>query len=433
MFFCFNIRDVFINFNPSNMLTIITQILFFLFFSLHFVYFIVGILTKPQTFQNQTTFRRFDFLIVAKNEAVVIGDLIDSIKAQHYPQDFIRIFVLADNCTDQTAAIAKTHGAITFINNVPNRVGKGLALKRLIQLRNDYPGIQSDGVFFFDADNIVDPHFTKRMNDAYLDQDTILIGYRGSKNFSSNATSMGSSIIFFREAHFLHHARNRLGLSTHINGTGFMLSNHIVKHEPWEAFSLIEDVEFTILQLIKERKVIFVRDAKFYDEQPIDADVSFKQRLRWIKGSIQIFFLHAGKLLSSLLKKFRFSKIDLLLWITPFPSVIVILSLINLALTQIALIQQSEAISWMSFLPTYQWLLNYLGVAFSIGLMTVIASWNEVYANPFQKLWAIITFPFYSLSFLPLFILAPLTMFNLKWYKTPHSVRKTLSSDGTLL
>ncbi len=415
------------------MLTIITQILFFLFFSLHIVYFIVGILTKPQTFQNQGISRRYDFLIVARNEAVVIGDLIDSIKAQEYPQELIRIFVLADNCSDKTAAIAKAHGAITFVNALPNTVGKGLALKRLIQLRNDYPGTQSDGVFFFDADNIVDPHFTKRMNDAYLNQNTILIGYRGSKNFGNNAISMGSSIIFFREAHFLHHARNRLGLSTHINGTGFMLPNHIVKHEPWEAFSLIEDVEFTILQLIKERKVTFVREAKFYDEQPIDAEVSFKQRLRWIKGSIQIFFLHAGKLLSSLLKKFRFSKIDLLLWITPFPSVIVILSLVNLTLTQIALIQQSEALSLMTFLPTYQWLVNYLGVAFSIGLMTVIASWNEVYAKTSQKLWAILTFPFYSLSFLPLFILAPLTMFNLKWYKTPHTVRKTLSSDGTLL
>ncbi len=415
------------------MLTIITQILFFLFFSLHILYFIVGILTKPQTFKRQSKQRRFDFLIVARNEAVVIGDLIDSIKAQQYPQELIRIFVLADNCTDKTAMIAKAHGAITFVNAVPNLVGKGLALKRLIQLRNEYPGVQSDGVFFFDADNVVDPNFTERMNDAYLNQDTILIGYRGSKNFGNNATSMGSSIIFFREAHFLHHARNRLGLSTHINGTGFMLPNPIVKHEPWEAFSLIEDVEFTILQLIKERKVMFVREAKFYDEQPIHANVSFKQRLRWIKGGIQIFFLHAGKLLTSLLKKFRFAKIDLLLWITPFPSVIVILSLVNLTITQIDVIQQAEVMNWLTFLPIYKWLFNYLGVAFLIATMTVIASWKEVQANPFQKIWAIITFPFYSLSFLPLFILAPITMFNLKWYKTPHSVRKSLSSDGTLV
>ncbi len=412
------------------MLSLITQILLITFFSLHVVYFIVGMLTKPQLFSTQKAKRRYDFLIVARNEDKVIGDLIDSIHQQQYPKELIRIFVLADNCTDQTAAIAKAHGAITFINQVPNHIGKGLALKTLIAHRNKYPGTPSDAVFFFDADNIVDAEFTLRMNDAYHGDDTILIGYRGSKNFASNATSMGSSIIFFREGHFLHHARNRLGFSTHINGTGFMLSNAIISNEPWEAFSLIEDVEFTILQLIKERKVIFVRQAKFYDEQPISSEVSFKQRLRWIKGGIQIFFLHAWKLLLSLMKKFRFAKIDLLLWITPFPSVIVILSLVSLVLTQIAFINQSTSMTFMSWMPTYQWFGQYLGVSFLIGAMTVIASWKEVDATLSQKLWAMLSFPFYSLSFLPLFIIAPLTMLNLKWYKTPHSVRGILSSNG---
>jgi cellulose synthase/poly-beta-1,6-N-acetylglucosamine synthase-like glycosyltransferase len=412
------------------MLSIITQILFFTFFSLHVVYFIVGMTTKPQIFTNQKAKRRYDFLIVARNEDKVIGDLIDSIHQQQYPKELIRIFVLADNCTDQTAAIAKAHGAITFINQIPNHVGKGLALKTLIAHRNKFPGAPSDAVFFFDADNIVDAEFTSKMNDAYQGDDTIQIGYRGSKNFASNATSMGSSIIFFREGHFLHHARNRLGLSTHINGTGFMLSNAIITSEPWEAFSLIEDVEFTILQLIKERQVIFVRQAKFYDEQPISGNVSFKQRLRWIKGGIQIFFLHAGKLLKSLMKRFRFAKIDLLIWITPFPSVIVILSLVNLVLTQIAWMNDSTSLTLMSWMPTYQWFGQYLGISFIVGAMTVLASWKEVDAKVSQKLWAMLTFPFYSLSFLPLFIIAPFTMLNLKWYKTPHSVRGVLTSHG---
>jgi cellulose synthase/poly-beta-1,6-N-acetylglucosamine synthase-like glycosyltransferase len=412
------------------MLSIITQILFFTFFSLHVVYFIVGMTTKPQIFTNQKAKRRYDFLIVARNEDKVIGDLIDSIHQQQYPKELIRIFVLADNCTDQTAAIAKAHGAITFINQIPNHVGKGLALKTLIAHRNKFPGAPSDAVFFFDADNIVDAEFTSKMNDAYQGDDTIQIGYRGSKNFASNATSMGSSIIFFREGHFLHHARNRLGLSTHINGTGFMLSNAIITSEPWEAFSLIEDVEFTILQLIKERQVIFVRQAKFYDEQPISGDVSFKQRLRWIKGGIQIFFLHAGKLLVSIFKKFKFSKVDLLIWITPLPSVIVILSLINLVITQIAYITNSTSLTLMSWMPTYQWFGQYLGISFIVGAMTVLASWKEVDAKVSQKLWAMLTFPFYSLSFLPLFIIAPFTMLNLKWYKTPHSVRGVLTSHG---
>ena len=172
-------------------LRIFTQILLITFFALHVVYFIVGILVKPQKFTSQSIQRRYDFLIVAKDESLVIGDLIDSIKQQNYPPHLSRIFVLADNCKDDTAAVAKAHGAITFINDLPNENGKGLALKRLIQLRNTYPGLQSDAVFFFDADNLVAPDFTAKMNDAYQNDDTILIGYRGSKNFASNATSMG--------------------------------------------------------------------------------------------------------------------------------------------------------------------------------------------------------------------------------------------------
>jgi cellulose synthase/poly-beta-1,6-N-acetylglucosamine synthase-like glycosyltransferase len=414
----------------SIMLSVINQILITIFFSLPVLYFVVSILTKPKQFKTRSHQRRYDFLIVARNEEKVIGDLIDSIHQQQYPKALIRIFVLADNCLDQTATIAKAHGAITFINQMPNHVGKGLALKTLIAHRNQYPGTPSDGVFFFDADNILDAEFTLRMNNAYNGDDTILIGYRASKNFASNATSMGSSIIFFREAHFLHHARNRLGFSTHINGTGFMLSNSIVKNEPWQAFSLIEDVEFTILQLMKERHVLFVRQAKFYDEQPTLGHVSFKQRLRWIKGGIQIYILHGGKLLVSLLKKFKFAKVDLLLWITPFPSIMIVLSLINLAINQISFILEYPFFSIFAWIPIYQWLGQFLGFSFIIGATTVLASWKELRASFAQKIWAMMTFPFYSLSFLPIFIIAPLTMFNLKWYKTPHSVRGIQSSDS---
>jgi cellulose synthase/poly-beta-1,6-N-acetylglucosamine synthase-like glycosyltransferase len=66
------------------MLSIITQILFITFFSLHVIYFVVGMLTKPQLFTTQKYKRRYDFLIVARNEEKVIGDLIDSIHQQQY-------------------------------------------------------------------------------------------------------------------------------------------------------------------------------------------------------------------------------------------------------------------------------------------------------------------------------------------------------------
>jgi cellulose synthase/poly-beta-1,6-N-acetylglucosamine synthase-like glycosyltransferase len=414
------------------MLQIITSVLFIIFFSLHAVYFFLGIVTKPIRYPSKSEKKRFDFLIVARNEANVIGDLIDSLNQQAYPKELIRVFVLADNCTDDTALVAKNHGAITFENHEANPIGKGLALKRLIALRNSYPGQSSDAVVFFDADNVVDANFTEKINDAYQDDQTLLIGYRASKNFGLNPMSSGSSIIFFREGHFLHHARNRIGLSTHINGTGFMVPNPIIRSEPWQAFSLIEDIEYTIIQLLKDRRVLFVREARFYDEQPIHFKVSFLQRLRWIKGSIQIFFMYAFRLVVSMFKKWHFSKLDLLLWITPIPSIVIILSLINLGIHQVNLLETASSINFLTFIPIYTWLLQFLLSAFAIGAMTVIASWKENDSRWWHKLWAMVTFPFYSLTFIPLFILAPLTMFNLSWYKTPHSVKKHISRDPSI-
>jgi cellulose synthase/poly-beta-1,6-N-acetylglucosamine synthase-like glycosyltransferase len=407
------------NFTLSSLI----QILFIVFFTIHLFYFLIALCIHPKQFAQKTVQSSFDFLIVAKNEETVIGDLIDSIYRQNYDLSKIRVFVFADNCTDQTYAVAKKHDAIVFKNDTENHIGKGIALKKLIDLRNGYDQNHSDAVAFFDADNILHPDFTQKMNEALINDREILTGYRNAKNFSSSMSSSGSSILFLREAHFLHPSRNALGLSTHLNGTGFVLRNDVVINEPWDAFSLIEDIEFTILQLIKNRKVIFVHEAIFYDEQPADLSVSMKQRMRWIKGGIQIFYLHSVKLIRSMFKKWSFAKFDLWLWTVPFPSLLMILSMIELFINQYTLLMSTDRFSLLLLTPTFIFLLNFMFFAFMIGMTTVIAAWRYIHASTKEKLWAMMTFPFFSLTFIPILILAPFRMRHLKWYKTPHSVR----------
>ena len=76
---------------------------------------------------------RFAVLIAARNEQEVIGNLIDSIKAQDYPEKLIKIFVVADNCTDATARVARSRGAAVFERRDPERRGKGYALDYLLR------------------------------------------------------------------------------------------------------------------------------------------------------------------------------------------------------------------------------------------------------------------------------------------------------------
>ncbi|MBR0105635.1 MAG: glycosyltransferase, partial [Lachnospiraceae bacterium] len=79
-------------------------------------------------------------LICARNEETVIRDLIRSLKAQTYPRAHLKIFVMADNCTDRTADMARAAGALVYERQNTEQVGKGWALQALLgHIREDFP------------------------------------------------------------------------------------------------------------------------------------------------------------------------------------------------------------------------------------------------------------------------------------------------------
>ena len=98
----------------------------------------------------------------------------------------VTVFVAADNCTDRTAAIARTHGAVVYERFNQLNVGKGYALDFLLQhIGADYPA-GFDGYFVFDADNLLAPDYIERMNEMFSNGHEIVTSYRNSKNFGDN-------------------------------------------------------------------------------------------------------------------------------------------------------------------------------------------------------------------------------------------------------
>ena len=57
---------------------------------------------------------KFMAIVPAHNEEAVVGNLIESLKNQNYDKELYDIYVIADNCTDNTAKIAKEAGAIVY-------------------------------------------------------------------------------------------------------------------------------------------------------------------------------------------------------------------------------------------------------------------------------------------------------------------------------
>ena len=231
---------------------------------------------------------KFMAILPAHNEEKVIANLIDSLQKQDYPKELLDIYVIADNCTDKTAEIARTAGAIVLERKEddPNKKTKGAALQwflnKKIEENADY-----DAFFVFDADNIVDVNFTKAMNKKLCQGEEVVQGYRDIKNPTDSWISAGYAIFYWTMNRFYHLARYNLGLSPLINGTGFMVKFDIIKPTGWNTKTLTEDIEFSLKRIITGKRLGWATEAIVYDEQPVGFKQSWSQRSRWTVGHIQ--------------------------------------------------------------------------------------------------------------------------------------------------
>lgn len=251
-------------------------------------YTIMGFFCKRK-FKPAKNNHKYAILIPARNEENVIGNLIASIKKQDYPSHLITIFVVADNCTDKTATVARKNGAICYEHFNPDERTKGFALKYLFeQIERDY-GIQSfEGYFIFDSDNLLKYDYITRMNEAFDEGEKIITSYRSTKNWNESWIASTYALHWLRSIRFRHRARSFLHLATNIQGTGFLFSSEIVK-DGWKYTSLTEDRALTADSVVQGYEITYNDDAIFYDEQPVSLKIALRQRLRWSKGHLQAF------------------------------------------------------------------------------------------------------------------------------------------------
>ena len=247
-------------------------------------------------FKPAKQYHKFAIIVAARNEETVIGNLIDSVKRQNYPEDMLDIFVVADNCTDNTAAIARDMGAICYERFDNEHRTKGYALQYLVEcIRKDY-GIDSyEGYILFDADNLLAPDYLEQMNNAFDAGEKIITSYRNTKNFDDNWIAASYAVHWLRTVRNEHRPRSFLHLATRIQGTGFLFAHELIK-DGWNWVSLTEDRAFCADAVAKGYKISYNHDAIFYDEQPVSIKIAMRQRIRWAKGHLQAFFQIGPKL-----------------------------------------------------------------------------------------------------------------------------------------
>ncbi len=335
------------------------------FYKYRDIYKITG-LFATRKFKEAKNKHKYAILVAARNEETVIGNLIDSIDKQDYDKDLVTVFVVADNCTDNTAKIARERGAVCYERFDPDHRTKGYALQYLVErIREDY-GIESfEGYFLFDADNLLKQDYITRMNESFDAGEKIITSYRNTKNFGDNWISASYGVHWLRTVRFEHRARSLFRLATRIQGTGFLFASEIIK-DGWNYTSLTEDRAFCADAVANGYEITYNNDAIFYDEQPVDMKIAMRQRIRWAKGHLQAFVETGGKLLKHIFYvpksvakgrgilgniKLRFMSFDMLTVVFPSSLLSLFKKLSVFALRMVIILQTTETIAGLGMCP----------------------------------------------------------------------------------
>lgn len=351
---------------------------------------------------------KIGIVISARNESKVISNLIDSIYANDYPSELLQIFVIADNCTDDTAQIARDKGCFVIERFNMEQVGKGYALNYLfaqLHHKEEYKDLVPDAYIILDADNVIRPNYITEMNKTFCQGYNIITSYRNSKNFGKNWITSGYAYWFLHESRHLNNARMMLHTSCAISGTGFLISTDTVKeYGDWHFFALTEDIQCSTEYSIAGKKVGYCGTAELFDEQPATFKQSWTQRERWAKGFYQVFGKYGGKLIRGFFKSFACWDI----FTTIFPALfLTILTFAVLPTTSIVCACIGDFVgAWLACKSLLITLGYMYGVVYLFGFLIMITEWKKIHTSWWRKILFGFTFPLFMLSYIPISLAA---------------------------
>ncbi|MBO5312969.1 MAG: glycosyltransferase family 2 protein [Clostridia bacterium] len=401
---------------------------------LHYIVFALIGLFKKKRYPKAEEQLRYGLIIPARNEETVVGNLIKSIQKNNYPQDKLQIFVMAHNCTDRTAEIARELGATVYEYTNPNECTMGYAFKYLFdQINKDYGCTSFDGFILFNADNILDENYLEKMNDAFVahGKRDVITSFRNSKNFGENVMSACYGLYFVYGCLFESRGRSICGCSTRVQGTGYVINSELVK-DGWKYVTLTEDWEFTADQLIEENNIYFCDEAVFYDEQPTDFKVMWRQRVRWCRGRWLVCVSRLKDLLKSLFKpkskngnKNKFSLYDMTVKVLPVCIVTTVLYISRLI--TVCLAPAFFPLEYTLPQVLVGWLVRSL-IFFGISYVILVLSSTIIYIAERKriknvslrvKILSTLVWPFFLLIATPAEFVAIFSK-NLGWKEIPH-------------
>ena len=375
-----------------------------IFIVLYAIYYILtGIFAfinnKKNTIRKYRAKHKFAVIIAARNESKVIGHLLDSLNNQDYPTHLYDVYVVSNNCEDNTKEVSLQHKA-KIIDCDVSVSSKGEVLKYAFRFLDDNY-YDYDAYLIFDADNIVHPQFIRRMNDTLCSGFKVAQGYRDSKNPSDTWISSCYSLFYWVQNYFFNQARMNMKWSSSINGTGFMIAKEVIDTHGFNTVTMTEDIEFAAQCAINNERIAFVKDAITYDEQPLTFKESWKQRKRWSVGTLQCLYHYFNPLIKAGFKKRIPQGMDMaLFFMAPLVQVMSFVVIVLLMFYSFLDIQVSDVIKYLYDNKIFSIILGYVG-SILISLFVVLVEKKKVK----KTLKGILTLSIFMLTWIPINII----------------------------
>lgn len=398
---------------------------------------IIGVLCKKKKYPPTDIRKKYTFVLPARNEEEVLPNLIESILNLDYPKELFDIIVIADNCTDNTAEVSRNAGAKVYERFDDTKKRKGYALQYLFNILKEEGTLHnSDAYIIVDADNLVKKDFLLEINKGFVSNGNVVCAYRSCKNFNTNFISGSYGIHFFRSTVSMHRPRAILGTGTHLAGTGICIGSHLLENG-WNHTKLTEDTELSAELVSKNIIVGFVEDAVLYDEQPTNFLIAFRQRVRWAKGRLSVFFSTFPKVFAAIFKgifkhkslRSTFTAYDFFFYYFPYGLFTLLLSLI-VPITSLVLyfIDKNNGLEILGLLKNFG--ISLLGSYVSsvlLGFVYVIREHKSINCSTGLIILYTFLWPWFDIvdAYITLFALLKR---NVKWKQIPHKDTRKVES-----
>jgi len=249
-------------------------------------------------------------VVPAHNEAGQIQTTLKSIRACGYAREKYTVCVIADNCEDNTAELARDAGAMVFERTDPAGRGKGQALDWLFR---KHPEVYrtSDALAIVDADTLLHPEFLAEVSASLSHPEVRVVqGYYGVSNPRDNWRSALASAALNVFHHVRPAGRNRISGTAGLKGNGMAFLSEIIEKYGWPAYSIVEDIEFSMQLLLDGILVHYNPDAIVLGEMATEKKQAETQRKRWEGGRWQVFRAYGPGLLRKFIAGDKFCFLD---------------------------------------------------------------------------------------------------------------------------